>query len=295
MIPTRRDLAREVQTLRDQLASQAARHTEALAIAEHQRQLLADELSAMHHPPIFFNTLPKSGSVYILTTLQRGLGTRVTKLARGTFPHDMLNGAALHAFAKGNAIGQEHLDASTYNLTLLARHLGRWCVHLRDPRAAAFSWMHHLTKLMRQTPTHEHQHALLLPDPAYADASLEDRMTWIVEHHFPACITWMTDWIAVAPAPGSGGAGVWPAERPARIHLCTYEHFVADADAFFAELLEFFNVAPERFRRRLVERSEAVNFRKAQTDEWRQCGDALTQRMTDRMPNAWFDRFGWTR
>ncbi|MEM1446362.1 MAG: hypothetical protein AAGF84_09920 [Planctomycetota bacterium] len=255
-----------------------------------ERRALNQQLQAMHHPPIFLNTLPKSGSVFIIRSLQRGLGTRFQKLGRGTFPVDMIDGEQLAQFRSRNAVSQEHVDASAYNLTLLGRQLGRLAVHLRDPRAASYSWMHHLTGLMRDRPEFEQQNALLCPDLGYHELSESQRMAWVVEHHFPACIQWISDWIAVAD-----GQSSTPGADGVRVLLTTYERFVADADAYFAELLSFFELAPTRFQRVDVEKSKAMNFRKGQAGEWRNCGDELVAKMTEQIPEVWFERFDWPR
>ncbi|MEM1098479.1 MAG: hypothetical protein AAGH92_06775 [Planctomycetota bacterium] len=255
-----------------------------------ERRALNQQLAAMYHPPIFLNTLPKSGSVFIVRSLQRGLGTRFQKLGRGTFPVDMIDGEQLAEFRNRNAVSQEHVDASAYNLTLLGRQLGKLAIHLRDPRAASYSWMHHLTGLMRDRPEFERQHAMLCPELGYHEQPETQRMDWVVQHHFPACIRWIQDWIAVADGQSTtaGADGL-------SVYVTTYERFVADADGYFAEMLEFFGVAPARFQRVEVEKSKAMNFRKGQAGEWRGCGDDLVGRMTEQMPDDWFDRFGWPR
>ncbi|MEM7576795.1 MAG: hypothetical protein AAF328_04895 [Planctomycetota bacterium] len=273
-----------------QLQQELDRKTQALETARTQKRMLATQLAAMYHPPIFLNTLPKSGSVFIVTTLKRGLGTRFQKLGRGTFPVDQIDGERLDAFRQRHAVSQEHVDASAYNLTLLGRQLGRLAVHLRDPRAAAYSWMHHLTGLMRDRPEFEKQHALLYPGDGYHERTEAERMAWIVAHHFPACIAWMSDWIGVAD-----GVSSTPGADTLKVHLTTYERFVDDADGYFADLLEFFDVAPTRFQRIGVEKTKAMNFRKGKAGEWRNCGDALVEQMTAQIPEGWFERFGWPR
>ena len=287
------DTLRRVRALRSdnvRLAAEAQALRDTLARVEDEKAELTVHLERMYHPPILLNTLPKSGSVYIITTLQRGLGTSFQKLGRGTFPVDMIDGDQLAAFGGSRVVSQEHLDASAYNLTMLARVVGRVAVHFRDPRAASYSWMHHLTGLMRSAPEYERRHGLLLPPEDYADASESDRMAWIVDHHFPSCIQWMRDWIAAAD-----GESATPGADRLKVELFTYEAFVADAAAYFDRLLDYFGVAPERFRLLEVERTKATNFRSAKKGEWRGVGDPLAERMTQQIPDEWFDRFGWPR
>ena len=290
--------------IRQQLARLTGRQALARRVAELERQLLqiqqdngelraerdavASELESMYHPPILINTLPKSGSVYIINTLQRGLGTHFEKIGRGTFPYDHVNGPALAAFSNRRAVTQEHLDGSAYNQRLLSRHLKRIVVHLRDPRAAALSWMHHLTGLIRNRRDYEYAAAHLYPGDDFSDQPEAERMQWIVDHHFPACIEWISGWLEAADA------GPLAESRP-EILITHYEAFTQDPDAFFARILGFFEVAPERFRRVLVERSKAMNFRKAQSGEWREQPDHLCRAMTDSIPDEWFERFGWER
>jgi len=70
--------------------------------------------------PILFNTMPKSGSIYILRCLSLGLGIAETKIAVCLFPEDLILRDRLNVLSRGNLIAQQHIPAHDLNLRFLA-------------------------------------------------------------------------------------------------------------------------------------------------------------------------------
>ena len=99
-------------------------------------------------PNIIFNTIPKSGSVYITKTLQKSLNYNAEIISSGYFPHDDININKFKTFlTSGGSITQEHLDASEFNIQCLKMYTTGIIIHFRDPRAVLLSWTHHMNKL----------------------------------------------------------------------------------------------------------------------------------------------------
>ena len=232
------------------------------------------------HQSILLVTLPKSATVYIYKTLQESLGLAGVTLSYGHFPSDILSPRVLSVMGQGGVIGQTHADASPMNLQLLRYYRAKILVHLRDPRAAMLSWVHHLARLKREG--HEDMIQMVCPAPGadYFSKDLNWQINWNLEHYFPLCLEWISSWLRAAQNDGE-------------IMVKAYEDFLQSNAKYFAELLEFYGYEPHR---PMVEipKTMKYHFRKGSPDEWRDVyGDELTRKATSSMPTEWFERFPW--
>lgn len=144
-------------------------------------------------PPILVNTMPKSGSIFIVRCLSQGLGIAETKIAVSLFPDDLVIRDKLDDLALGNQVAQQHLPARDLNLRFLRNRLNRMIVHVRDPRQATLSWLHHLDNF--------HAHRYLEPacergleavspglPEGYFERSLPEKIGHLLATHFPQLI-----------------------------------------------------------------------------------------------------------
>jgi hypothetical protein len=77
----------------------------------------------------------------------------------------------------------------------------------------------------------------------------------------------------------------------------TFEEFNEDNDAFFKKILNHYNI-PIRFWRGLRPKKsmKKTRFRKGLVDEWRSVfSKQQIERINAKIPDEWFERFGWTR
>lgn len=243
--------------------------------------------STSSHPSIFINTLPKSGSLYCRGLLVEQLGLMHQRLAGGYFPTDMFLEPSMRFFGKGGAIAQEHVPANPINIELANRHLTHMVIHVRDPRQATLSWVHHLERL--RTSARE-AHALRLIDPVlpegYFERSMQEKVQWNLDHHLPACVSWITDWVDAIDA----------GQLKTQVLFTRFRKLREDPDGFFAEVFDFHRVnAPDFKTRKADQDMSKEHYRKGSLDEWRsvftpeQCEQATATMRADL-----FDQFEWS-
>ncbi|MBO6785023.1 MAG: sulfotransferase domain-containing protein [Alphaproteobacteria bacterium] len=240
-------------------------------------------------PPILFNTMPKSGSIFISRSLARALGIGETKIAVSLFPDDLVLRDRLDTLALGNLISQQHLPAREPNLRFLANRLDRMIVHVRDPRQATLSWLHHLDNF--------HAHRELEPacrlgleavSPAlpadYFERDFAEKLDHLLSSHYAQLIEWTQNWVAAEnTVPGLD------------IRITTFEEFVADPRGFMAEVLAFFEIPETAFDDTNLPRREAqTHFRVGRTDEWLEVfSEDQKARANTLLPKDLCTRFAW--
>jgi Sulfotransferase domain len=287
-----RDREAELAVVRNYIADLEARIGAGLVREEELRTQLTvalDQLARFVRPPIATNvyifTLPKSGSVYLVNLLHKGLGCAIRSASLGYFPRDLLDWNKMEELRPGNNVVQAHLDASPANLQILRAFRPRFQVHLRDPRQAMLSMTHHLVRHWRETPG---KNILLqvepTPPPAFYDCPLTAQIDWMIENYLPGCFRWMREWLDVIES-GEFGPDLL---------LTTYEEFVRDEAGFVRQVLRFFGIPEERYEAPAMERTMAVHFRQGTPDEWKSAFTLAQQtRATAMIPPEWIERFGW--
>ncbi len=243
------------------------------------------ETEAERGPSIFISTLPKTGSIYLLNTLSRGLQYRPFNVSLGYFPHDLLDWPRLQAASRGGMISQTHIDASPANLQILELVQPKVQVHLRDPRQAMLSMTHHLRRLWEDSA----DLATMLcvqprPQREFFDRPLEGQIDWMIEHYLPHSSQWIDDWLQVID---SGATGL-------SVLLTTFEELIQNEAAFLERSISFFGISSQAFVVPKVEKSMAVHFRQGKPDEWKQIFTAEQRRRARQFVRPeWADRFGW--
>lgn len=242
-------------------------------------------------PPILFNTMPKSGSIFIENWLAHSLGLNQMKVAVCLFPDDLVIRDKLEELAKGNAIAQQHLPAKDINLRFIAARLGSLVVHVRDPRQATLSWTHHLDNF------HAHRDDVPacalgleavsppLPDD-YFSWEFERKLAYQVDHHLPLLVDWVTGWLEASEHKACG----------LNILLTTYEDFVASPRRFVEKILDHFSIPHDKFLWDLMPGKDPENhYRVGKTDEWRDVfSDADKAKATSMITPNLCKTFGWS-
>jgi hypothetical protein len=99
---------------------------------------------------ILLNTMPKSGSVYVLKSLAKILRLRAMYIGNQYGLIDQIDVKDALTFSGGGFVSQNHLAPSAENLQILQHFKLKMVLHLRDPRQALLSWIHYpLPKLAR--------------------------------------------------------------------------------------------------------------------------------------------------
>lgn len=248
-------------------------------------------------PGIFLSTIPKSGSVYLWEAISKGLGRPMCRATALYWPEDRLLHPRfgfdnLTRVAAGECVAHAHLDASRQNMLILNRYLDRICVHVRDPRMATLEWAHHMLG-MRAKGMLELNDCMEPPLPDdYFSMPWRAQICYCIDHHLPSCIRWLEGWLDARETE-------W---FKTEILFTRYEDMVADEDAFWARILEFYGIEPAQFafvpfRPKPNEDPKLegeYHFRNARTDEWR---DVFTWPLLEKacriMPERLLAEFDW--
>jgi hypothetical protein len=231
---------------------------------------------------MFVNTIPKSGSVFIESALCAIAGCQHLVLGTGYFPNDTLLIDAARKFAQGGYSAQQHADCRPNNIAILEKFVSKWVVHLRNPLSVTLSWTHHLDESVRNGKASLLDQAAPIPDANYLSLDFSSRLDWQITHFLPQVIDWTAAWLAYADKNGEC------------VLVSTFEDMVADQDAFFRRLLNFFEVSPERMGDVSRFRSEAAHFRVGEVEEWRRVfSESQKARALAMIPEELCERLAW--
>lgn len=237
-------------------------------------------------PGILLITMPKSGSLYLLARFARGLGIPICHASLDLFPVDHVVPAWAENLARGGAIAQEHLDASPENTNALKQAgFGKVVVHVRDPRQATLSWLHHVDTTVGDLL---HLRQLISPPipESYDELNFSQKIDWQIENHLPLLIDWSRQWMEFANSSGSG----------IEILFTRYEDFRTGETAFIHSIVEHFGISAEKFDFAPLNASGgSLHRRKGQSDEWRGRFSADQQRKAQKLVSEDLcTYFGWT-
>jgi hypothetical protein len=237
-----------------------------------------------HMPAIMLVAMQKSASEHIRDALMRILGVPLIYVSVGTVPVDVFLPSALRQLATGGALARSHASAGD-NLRMLAdAGIDRLILHARDPRQVVVSWAY----MMAGLSDVEFRYSATMYDPPvpddYRSWGIDRQLAWSIEHYLPGQLAWLEGWAAAID------------RNPAiRTLVTTYEEFHRDQRAHFARMLNFLAVECCSDWNGLLEPAPANtrNFRRGQTDEWRQLfTPAQCASVWSRLaPLA--ERFGW--
>ncbi|KZD05706.1 sulfotransferase domain-containing protein [Thalassospira xiamenensis] len=225
-------------------------------------------------PAILFNTMPKSGSVFILRSIENGLRIPYVNVSDGYFPDDLLQRTRFQEFALGNCITQSHVPAHPINIGMLNHYIDRMVLHVRDPRQALLSWTHHVRRFQND------RGALSVFVPSIPDEyfswSLHEQIEWQIENYCPGLVNWVEGWID----------HIKKEDQSFKIMITHYEDFLEDQEKFFKEFFKFYDVEWEKFIFTEVEKSADTNFRSGTLDEWRSVfAESQNEKMLSMMSN----------
>jgi hypothetical protein len=149
---------------------------------------------------------------------------------------DQISLEKMQAFAKGGWVVQDHLAPSLENMQIL-QHFGcSMVLHVRDPRQAMVSWLHHLDRVYRK----QGEEPLLLvaprPPAGYFTWDFADKIDWQIDHYLLLVIDWLVRWLAIH---GSG-------EVP--ILLTDYRELSGDAGRLCRRICGFYGIAADSLR-----------------------------------------------
>jgi hypothetical protein len=227
--------------------------------------------------------MPKSGTVYVARSLAKILGLRLMYLGNSYALIDQIDLQSSRTFSGGGYISPNHLAPSPENLQILQHFKLKMVLHLRDPRQALLSWVHHLDRIAGGCDTSE---GLLYftprPPTGYFEFSLSRKIDWQIENYLPQLVSWVARWVEVADA------GTIPILITHQNDLRTQEK------AFFDAILAFHQIDLDYALPNLPRRVDETHFRLADPMEWRRTftPDQAARAMT-LITKPLRIRFGW--
>jgi hypothetical protein len=231
---------------------------------------------------ILLNTMPKSGSIYVARSLQKILGLDFMYLGNGYNLIDQIALQAARKFCDGGYVSQNHFAASTENLQILEHFKLKMVLHLRDPRQALLSWVHHLDRI---TDCNDESEFLLYftprTPPGYFGLSLSRKLDWQIENCLPDLIAWTKRWLEIA-------------DRGTIPILITHQNDLRfNEKAFFDSILAFYQVSRDYVPPNLPKTDE-THFRRADPAEWRRTfSPEQAAQAASKIPDELRTRFSW--
>ncbi len=251
---------------------------------EDQLKRLTFDVGALDIPPIVINTLPKSGSVYIAHTLGNSLLAHFDggKLCSGVFPHYEIEAENCEMLRQKRIVCQEHFSATRQGVDTIAQFVDRIVLHLRDPRQAALSFLHHMNKFQQENPgATKTKH---VPPDGYMEWSFEKQLDWHIENYLVGTAGWLREWVAELDR----------LDCPLKIHVTRYEDLLEDHVRFFRDILSFFDIDPAKVPLILPPQTSAMHYRQGTADEWKNVyNPAQKKRAAEILGDDLRQRFGW--
>jgi hypothetical protein len=181
-------------------------------------------------------------------------------------------------YARGGACYVTHLNATTQNIAdLKTAGITRVIVHLRDPRQALISFVHHILRYKDHLPGSADQDFIKLPFGELVDWVLANR------GYYYQTIDWIERWVDAA--------------NEIDIHFSTFEQFREYPDSVIQDYLRFYGGDPQYFQREKVfvqQEGTDYHFRLGEIHEWR---EVMTGSQIDRVNGALSSRlrtrFSW--
>ena len=226
-------------------------------------------------PGIFLVTLPKSGTVFVASTLATSLGLwHTSTMVSPTFPKNIIWPEMLEDFKHGGMLSVSHLQPDDENIAMLrAAGVTRGVLHLRDPRAAVHSWIHFVRRGF--SPLHP-----LIGRNGYHQLAESEQIDHMIEHAFPHMAAWIEAWCSRLDR-----------EPDLDFLMIRHEDLVRDEKAYFDRILAYYGIPGEA---RPIEKSAGTHFRMGDNEDWRRSfTPAQRNRVNELMPASLWSRFGW--
>jgi hypothetical protein len=223
-------------------------------------------------PSALLVTQGKSGSVSVSSIFNSGFN--LPSFAYSLVHLKVIPGW-LKDYMRGGACYVTHLRPTSENIGLLKKAgVNKVIVHVRDPREAFISAVHHHSHYNYQTPDYDNEQFRQMP----LSHKAELLMQWYYQP-----ITWILDWLR--------------AERSLSIHFSTFNEFVHDKERFVNRYLEFYDGDRALFNREdalTTHEGTDYHFRTGKTNAWQ---EGLTpeqiEHLNASLPEALRERFGW--
>ena len=236
-------------------------------------------------PSIIVTALPKSGSASVTQTISRILNIPLGNLCWGGFGRrQRIIPMFAGLISRGGAVTHQHYSATPGNLKrLAAAGVRRLYAHVRDPRQALVSYIHHRrwynagSQEMPQT---------YFESRAYDQRLSSEEIDSAVKEVFPKMVQWIIDWVSAAE---EGAFSIF-------VRVDSFERMVRERDEFYVDLFKHFGLSTttHEILGLMEDREIRANIRRGATDEWQDVFPIDQSKiMSEMIPDCIKVRFGW--
>lgn len=247
---------------------------------------------SVNHKNIIINALPKSGSTYIRDVISDNTSYKSVSILPGFKSISPKFCSITQFFGQPNLLGKQHLRAPIdvsvdhlgppkMDMDQLKKFTDRKIVHIRDPRAALLSYIHYINKHK------ESAHVNPPRPPGYYQLSFNEQLDWGIDNLLPLMVDWIENWLKYKESEDLKKNGF-------KILITTYDELVADQQALYNKILDFYNIPYEKFKTPNLSKENIANFRKGDDNEWREVfSEQQKQRIAAIVPASLLRQFNW--
>lgn len=238
-------------------------------------------------PSIIISTTPKSGTVYIWETLARALRMPILYISVGRFYDDRIVPQWFEDFACGGAVTVTHLPADRENLMFLHyAGIKKVLVHVRDPRQAILSLIHHNEEELKNEKEMVWVASVSNLPLNWAEFEFHEKIDWHIKNTLPRYIDWLDKWIEVEK------------KREFNFEVCYtfFDELKSTPEELFKKIYDFYGIDTRYLPEIKKPEVGKLHFRKGEKDEWRRVfSPEQIKAATNTIPARFFKRFDWQR
>lgn len=233
---------------------------------------LREENLARGMPSVVLVTMEKSGSVSLANIFTSGLNLP-------SFAYSFLNLQVVESWARDYARGGccyvTHLRPYRVNIARLMRAgISKMIVHVRDPRQALLSRIHHVEHYRDAFPETNNEE--------FRQMDMDSKLR-VMFGFYLHCISWIEGWAKAA--------------QDIEIMFSTFEDFVADRDRLMQRYLDFYGPKAASFSApKAFTEHEGIDYHKrlGEVDEWRRVFSQKSQNLLSSLLEPELkEKFGW--
>lgn len=247
-------------------------------------------------PGICFNSLHRSGTMYIYRHLARELDMAEVHISASVpLTYNVLILHLVERLSLGGAIAQDHFLPTPLNIWSLQKYLDKMVVHIRDPRQAMLSSAIQM-EAYRQKHPEVIQYAEFneFVNGPKSTVPLYERLDELIDKEFKGWVNFIDSWIQASHT------------STLQILFTQHRELKEEPRRLFKKVLDFYHLSIKDFHLpetttegSIMTQSPALNsphihFRRGETNEWQGVfSSAQKQKMRNMMPDHFFERFGW--
>jgi hypothetical protein len=233
--------------------------------------------------PILFNTLPKSGSVFLNAALSSLLESKTILAPINQFPNSKIYWKSIERLQGSNTFTHGHFPATDSNLETINEKFSKVILHIRDPRQAVHSWYRFIDSNFDKTGPYLYN----IPEN-YGNLKDEEKLYFFFHDQLNIFIDWIEQWMKVKQA------------KHENILFTTYEKFIGNKYVFYSEILAFLNldldidhiISKENSKYNIIKTEKSFHFREGKKSSWKEeLPPHWVKHLNERVSNSSLDTF----